>query len=149
MAHAQILLDYMYKLWQNGALTDTVICCQGSCVPAHSVILAAYSKSFATRIKSQQKVGSNFMIDISDTGLDLDSLWKLLEFFYTGQLALATSASTDSIARAAKELSVACLTERFSVASDLSRDTTESKEGFTKAASTATSSTIHNEQCSK
>jgi len=87
--HSEILLDYMFGLWKDGALTDTVILCQGTSLSAHAPLLCAYSKYFSSAIRAKEKSDSSkFSVGISDLIMNLKTLKMILDYFYTGRLEL-------------------------------------------------------------
>ena len=125
MGHAETLLEYLHQLWEERIGTDLLITHGNECWSVHSLVLAAYSKSFHAALFSAPKPaldkGQSVVVDITDTGISQDVMGVLLQYLYTGELT-AVPEMSEALLKAANEFHIPSLANRLGAELDLSHD---------------------------
>ena len=123
MGHAETLLEYLHQLWEGRIGTDLLITLGHECWFVHSLVLAAYSKSFHAALFSAPKPaldkGQSIVVDITDTGISQDIMGVLLQYLYTGELT-AVPEMSEALLKAANEFCIPSLANELGV--ELDRD---------------------------
>ncbi|KAH7727588.1 Zinc fingerC2H2 type family protein [Aphelenchoides avenae] len=87
--HAEFLLSYLHRLYEEGRHTDVTILCDGVPVRhAHRIVLAAFSSSFETALSNANQGYVNLDINSQVTGISAADLTAVVEYMYTGRLKL-------------------------------------------------------------
>ena len=125
MGHAETLLDYLHQLWEGRIGTDLLITHGYECWSVHSLVLAAYSKSFHAALFSAPKPalgkGQSVVVDITNTGISQDVMGVLLQYLYTGELT-AVPEMSEALLKAANEFHIPSLANQLGAELDLSHD---------------------------